>query len=584
MALDGFVVRAVTFELQACKGGKINKIYQPTNQDIVMHIRAGGQSYRLLLSASPTYPRLHVTERSYMNPVEAPMFCMLLRKHCENAIIEDIRQVGNERIVYIDVRQRDELGDISVKRIVLEIMGRHSNLILLDPHTGTVLDGIHHITPAISSHRVILPGVRYVEPPEQHKREPFDAAETDIAELLQTAGAVDEESAAAALVEGYTGVSPLAARAVAFAGIQAAAPGTPVPFAVAASFIQLLEDLRKHRYYPHIKELGNKGKLVFSVLPLPHLSGTVSAQFQSVSECLEQFYGDKSERDVIKQRTLDLTRFLQNEIDKNVKKLAKLDESLEDALDADRYRKLGELLTASLHSISRGDKEAVVIDYYEEEQPELVIPLDPLLSPAENAQRYFRRYNKMKSSIAHVEEQMLQAKQETAYFQALQQQLQDALMSDIDEIREELVEGGYLRDRGKKQKKKRKDSKPSVLCFTSSEGIPIYVGKNNTQNDYVSMKLAGPGDTWLHVKDMPGSHVLIRGGSYSDATLEEAAILAAYYSSGKQSSLVPVDFTLARHVRKPSGSKPGFVIYDHQKTLFVTPDESRIKVLKQEIR
>ncbi|WP_166238130.1 Rqc2 family fibronectin-binding protein [Paenibacillus turpanensis] len=579
MALDGLVVRAIVHELQACAGGKINKIYQPTEQDIVMFIRSGGQNYKLLLSASPTYPRIQLTDRQFVNPVEAPMFCMLLRKHCENGTIEAISQVGNERIVHIDVRQRDELGDVSVKRIVMEIMGRHSNLILMDPASGTVLDGIHHITPAISSHRVVLPGVRYVEPPQQGKQNPFEASEAEIVRVLEEAVAYDAAAAGKAFVDAYTGISPLAGQAIA-----AAAPaGASVAQAAAAAFMSTMQRLREHRYDIMIKETGKSGKMVFSVVPLVQFPEE-PVRFDTISDCLEQFYGDKSERDLIKQRTADLSRFLQNEIQKNEKKIVKLRESYEDAKDADRFRKLGELLTASLHTIQKGDTKAAVIDYYDEAQSEIEIPLDPLLNPSENAQRYFKKYNKAKTSLTHIEEQLQEAEEENGYFRGLLLQLEDATLNDIGEIREELTEGGYLRARAKKTKKKKKDGRPALTCFISSEGVPIFVGKNNTQNDYLTLKFAAAGETWLHTKDIPGSHVLIRGASFGDSTLEEAAELAAYFSQAKHSSSVPVDYTLARHVRKPNGAKPGFVIYDHQKTVYVTPDEAKIKAMKSELK
>ena len=257
---------------------------------------------------------------------------------------------------------------------------------------------------------------------------------------------------------------------------------------------------------------------------------------------------------------------------------------MNDAKDADQYRILGELLTASLHAVNKGDMELVTVNYYDEQQTSIRILLDPLLTPSDNAQRYFKKYTKMKNSLKIVEEQMEQTRQEIVYLEALLQQLSTASLQDIEEIRDELTEQGYLKDRSKKNRKKKKKDKPSLSCFTSSEGIAIYVGKNNTQNEYLTNRLAGSGDTWLHTKDIPGSHVVIRGESCSDQTLLEAAQLAAYYSQAKASSQVPVDYTLIKHVHKPSGAKPGFVIYVNQKTLYVTPDENKIKQMKVVIK
>ncbi len=576
MSLDGLVVHALVQELQLCVGGRINKIHQPSDHDIVIQMRAQGANRKLLLSANPTYPRAHFTEQNFMNPFEAPMFCMLLRKHCESAVIEAVEQVGMERIIRIRTRQLDELGDVSVKLLVIELMGRHSNLILMDPETGLILDGIHHVTPAISSFRIVMPGVAYVSPPDQGKGNPLA---TDRESFLAAVGDPDSQTgrgAEEALVGAYSGISPLAAREIAHRS-HVLRSETGNSSALWDSFSQVMEDIRSGRFSLNMVT-DAKGRAFFSVIALTHLEGE-RRHAGSVSELLEWFYGDKAERDTVKQRTADLLKFLQNERNKNIKKLEKLAETLEEAKNADRFRIQGELVTAHLHLVKKGDKSVEAINYYEEDQPTLAIPLDPLLSPSENAQRLYKRYTKMKNSLAVVGEQMESARQEITYLDSLLQQLDNAAMQDVAEIREELVEQGYLRDRNKKTRKKKKNDKPVIACFQSSEGIPIYVGKNNTQNEYLTNRLAHPSDTWLHTKDMPGSHVVIRGSSFGDATLNEASQLAAYYSQGKASSLVPVDYTLIRHVRKPNGAKPGFVIYDHQKTLFVTPDEELVKSL-----
>jgi predicted ribosome quality control (RQC) complex YloA/Tae2 family protein len=304
-----------------------------------------------------------------------------------------------------------------------------------------------------------------------------------------------------------------------------------------------------------------------------------------MNQCLETYYQDKASRDLVRQRTTDLNRFLLNEIAKNEKKQIKLQDTLQEAIEADVTRRMGELLTAHLHLFKKGDKSVDVVDYYDEEQPTVAIVLDPLLTPNENAQRYFRKYNKLKNSKAIVTEQMQATETEIKYLSSVQQGLEVATPNDIGEIREELIEQGYIRERGLKRgmKKKKKDS-PSILVYTSSEGVPIYVGKNNTQNDYVTNRLAMSSDTWLHTKDIPGSHVLIRSPEYGEATLHEAAVLAAYYSKARASSSVPVDYTRIRNVRKPSGAKPGFVIYEGQKTLFVTPDESLILQMPSSVK
>lgn len=582
MALDGIVTRAIVHELEACKGARISKIYQPNERDIVLHIRTQSGNAKILLSANPTYPRVHLTEESFVNPSEAPMFCMLMRKHCESGIIEEITQVGMERIIHIRVRQRDELGDVSSKLIIIELMGRHSNIILTDPSTGTILDGIHHVTPAISSYRVIMPGFAYTEPPQQHKMDPLDTEQ----EPFRESCLASPEDPIAWLVGSFSGMSPLAAQEIAHRagyvpGIEEA--GTEKNCGgLWTAFSEVMEDVRNNRFTP-MAGLNAKGKLVFSVIPLTMLTGETKS-YDSTSKCLEDYYGDKAHRDTVKQKVSDLLRFLQNERSKNIKKLDNLNKDLEEAGDADRYRISGELLFASLHMIQKGDKQAELVNFYDENQQTITIPLDPLLSPSDNAQRYFKKYNKYKNSLAVIDEQLIKTHEEINYIENLLQQLSHASMNDIDEIREELVQQGYLRDRSRKTRKKKKNDKPTLHMYTSSEGIELYVGKNNLQNEYVTNRLASSNDTWLHTKDIPGSHVVIRSDRFGEDTLQEAAQLAAYYSQAKESSSVPVDYTLIRHVRKPSGSKPGFVIYDHQKTLFVTPDEKLIKSLPNVIK
>ncbi|WP_410511615.1 NFACT RNA binding domain-containing protein [Paenibacillus sp. BR2-3] len=614
MALDGIVTRSIVHELQACVGARIGKIYQPSSHDLIFILRGGGAG-KLLLSANPTYPRIHFTERNTINPTEAPMFCMLMRKHCEGGTIENISQVGMERIIHITIRTRDELGDVSAKKIIIELMGRHSNIILTDLTSGTIIDGIHHVTPSISSYRIVMPGFAYTEPPQQHKLNPLEIGQKEFLSLISSAeeaalqensdneesAQVEEEPKADGsggpapsvdpvgwIVHAFSGISPLIAGEIVqryrnFEALNINTQSNPKnPVMLWEAFNSIMEQVRRNQFSP-VTGANAKGKLIFSAIPLTLLEEPVK-EFSSISQCMEDYYGDKAERDTVKQRVSDLIRFLGNERSKNIKKLAKLQEDLDEAQEADRYRIWGELLFASLHTLSKGDTTATLVNYYDENQAEIAIPLDPLLGPSDNAQRYFKKYNKYKNSLLVIDEQLIKTHEEIAYMESLLQQLAHASLNDIEEIRDELVGQGYLRDRNKKGKKKKKATRPTLQVFTSSEGVDIYVGKNNLQNEYVTNRLASPNDTWLHTKDIPGSHVVIRSEQFGDATLEEAAQLAAYFSQAKQSSSVPVDSTLIRHVRKPSGSKPGFVIYDHQKTLFVTPDEARIKSLPSTLK
>lgn len=599
MALDGIVTRAIVHELQGCIGGRISKIHQPNGHDVVLTLRAQRGNSKLLVSASPTYPRVHFTEKTFLNPTEAPMFCMLMRKHCEGAIIENIRQIGMERIIHIDVRQRDELGDVSFKRIIIELMGRHSNIILLDPATDTILDGIHHVTPSISSYRVIMPGFSYTAPPEQHKINPLEVSKNEFEQKVATAVNVDaneneaesqtepiktpieiKADASRWLVNAFSGMSPLIAGEIANRTVSDS--DRIEAGELWTAFESVMESVKEHQYTP-VTGLNAKGKMIFSAIRLQSIQDQEKT-YDTMSKCMEDYYGDKAERDTVKQRVSDLLRFLQNERSKNIKKLDNLNKDLLEADDADKYRLWGELLFASLHLVNKGDKSVELVNFYDEDQGNITIQLDPLLTPSDNAQRYFKRYNKYKNSLAVIHEQLGKTKDEIAYLDNLLQQLSIASMNDIEEIRDELVQQGYLRDRNKKGKKKKKNDRPTVHQFTSSEGIEILVGKNNLQNEYVTNRLASANDTWLHTKDIPGSHVVIRSTDFGEATLEEAAQLAAYFSQAKESSSVPVDYTYIRHVRKPSGAKPGFVIYDHQKTLFVTPNDELIKSLPSTIK
>ncbi|WP_019120591.1 Rqc2 family fibronectin-binding protein [Brevibacillus massiliensis] len=567
MAFDGIVTRAVVHELQKLVGGRITRIHQPHTSDIVLTVRTQEGSVKLLLSANPTYPRLHLTSEEFVNPQIAPMFCMLLRKHCEGGWIEAISQVDTERIVHIDVKTRDELGDTAHRRLIVEIMGRHSNIILVDPASGTILDGIHHVTHAISQYRQVLPGRTYTAPPEQHRKNPLTATEQDFLLALQwNAGKLDRQ-----LVDAFSGISPLLGREIVYRA------GLPTREALWQAFSVLFRRIRQHEYTPMIVLANDRA--AFSVAELTHLSGE-SISFESVSSCLQAFYQEKALRDTVKQKVHDLIRIVTTEKQKNEKKLEKLQQTLDEAQEAERFRLYGELITANMHQISRGDTELVAVNWYDEAGGTVSIPLDPLKTPSENLQAYYKRYNKAKNSVQIVQEQQRLAQEEITYLDGLLVQLDHASVAEAEEIREELTEQGYLRHRGKSGPRKKKTDRPELETYFSSEGIPILVGKNNKQNDYLTNKLAHAHDTWLHAKDIPGSHVVIRAREYSEETLREAANLAAYFSKARHGSQVPVDYTLVKHVKKPSGAKPGFCIYEQQRTLYVTPDEALVKKLR----
>lgn len=567
MSFDGVVTRAVVHELkEKLVRGRITKIYQPTQSELILVVRHKGKNKQLLLSVHPTYARMHLTETSFQNPKKPPMFCMLLRKHLVGGLIAEIEQVDMERIVRMKVRGKDEIGDETNKVLIIEIMGKHSNIILLDEE-NRILDSIKHLPPSQNSYRTVMPGHPYVAPPDQGKMNPLTIESLEFIKKMDfNSGKIDKQ-----IVQLVMGFSPMIAREIAH---QAYLGSNEKYQRVFESYQQ---KMMNHVYSPVI---FRNDKERFYVFELEHIQAETEA-FSDVSEMLDQFFAGKAERDRVKQQVSDLTKWLKNERDKNERKIKKHQDTLRKADQADAFRHKGELLTANMHLVKKGDHSVKVIDYYDPDQKEIEIELDPNKSPSENAQKFFQTYQKLKKSKQIVKEEIKKAEHEVQYFDQLLQQLETAREEDIEEIREELREEGYLKKQRAVKKKKDKHV-PNPEKFTASDGTVIYVGKNNKQNEYLTSRLANRDDIWLHAKDIPGSHVVIRNNSPSEDTLLEAAQLAAYFSKGKQSSSVPVDYTEVRHVKKPKGAKPGFVIYENQKTLFITPDEQVIRRLKED--
>lgn len=570
MSYDGLFTRAMTKELvDSIKGGRISKVHQPYKNELILVVRANGKNHKLLLSAHPSHARVQLTKEEYENPSKPPMFCMLLRKHLEGHILEDIYQSGLDRILIFNIKGRNEIGDISYKKLIVEIMGRHSNIILVDQIKNMILDSIKHVPSAVNTHRIVLPGHEYINPPEQHKANPFEADEQDVLRRLDfNGGKLDKQ-----IVSEYAGISPLFAKEVTFqAGL---VNRTTVPQA----FLTLIDRVKRHEYSPSIMEMENKES--FYLFPLAGTKSNVKS-FSTLGEMLDRYYFGKAERDRVKQQATDIERLIVNEKGKNEKKIAKLEETLHEANKAQQYQLFGELLTANLYAVQRGMKEIEVVNYYDENGSTILIPLDPFKTPSENAQKYFTKYQKAKNALTIVQEQIEKAKNELTYFEALIQQVETASPKDIAEIREELMEEGYIRNRQKKQQKKAHATKPVLDHYYASDGTELIIGKNNKQNDYLTNRLAARDEIWLHTKDIPGSHVVIRSKEPAEKTIHEAALLAAFFSKARNSSSVPVDFTRVRHVKKPAGAKPGFVIYDNQQTVYVTPDEETVLQLKKQ--
>ncbi|MFD1360279.1 Rqc2 family fibronectin-binding protein [Lentibacillus salinarum] len=566
MPFDGMVTRAVTNDLnEKIIPGKIAKIYQPTDTELVFTIRSYGKNHSLLLSIHSVYARMHLTNDTYQNPKEPPMFCMLLRKHLSGAVIESIEQYGMERIITFSVQSRNEIGDITSKKLVIELMGKHSNVMLIDGEKGHILDSLKHVSVSQNRYRTILPGHAYKLPPSQDKSDPLQIdSETFIRKLDFNSGKIARQ-----IVGTLTGFSPFIAEEIA----HQAKLGSIETYQQA--FETLQEHIKNHHYTPGIYR---NGKEDFHVLPITHTDGD-SDMFNDPNSMLDAFYSGKAERDRVKQQARDLYQFIKNERDKNTRKLKKHEKTLAKAENAVTYQRLGELLTANMHQVKHGDKTVDVIDYYDPEQNAITIALNPNKTPSGNAQSFFKTYQKLKTSKEKVQNEMAKAHREITYLDQLLQQIDTAREADVEEIRDELREEGYLKKQ-KQGKHKRKPAKPSPETFIASDGTNILVGKNNKQNDYLTMKLANRDDVWLHTKDIPGSHVVIREKEPAEETLLEAAQLAAYFSRSHQSSSVPVDYTKIRHVWKPNGAKPGFVTYDNQKTLYVTPEKDTAQKLK----
>ncbi|AQQ53773.1 Rqc2 family fibronectin-binding protein [Planococcus lenghuensis] len=547
MAFDGLFTQAMVQELQKIASGRISKIHQPNQQELLLQIRAQGANHKLLISVHPSYARMHLTDMPANNPAEPPMFCMLLRKHMEGGIIQSVEQHEMDRLIIIKVKSKNEIGDDIFRELHVELMGRHSNVILVDSDRRLILDSLKHLPPSVNSYRTVLPGQPHVFPPPQDKESPFGADYSGLD--------------AKEIVSRFAGFSPLTAREL----VHRLEHGGS-----AAHFLAEFTAAEPKGYYTE-----KQGKSHFSAAELTHLAGS-AAVFPTLGELLDRVYYAKAERDRVKQQAGDLERWLSSEIAKLKAKLKKLKKEQQQAEKRDELQLAGELIMANIYQLKKGMKQVEVDNYYTNEK--MTIQLDPRKTPVENSQRYYSRYQKAKTAIVKTQEQIDKTLQDIDYFETLSQQVQHAGLSDIEEIREELAEEGYMK--AQKGQKKKKPVKPSAEIYVSSSGTRISVGKNNKQNDYVTFKLAAKTDTWLHTKDIPGSHVVIHDAEPDEETILEAATIAAYFSKARESSSVPVDYTEVRQVKKPNGAKPGFVIYFEQKTVYVTPDEELVMKLK----
>lgn len=563
MAFDGLFTSATVHDLQQLTNGRISKIHQPNTQEVLLIVRANQQNHKLLFSIHPSYARVQLTNDTQVNPPEPPMFCMVLRKHLEGGVILSITQEGADRIMKFTIRARNEIGDEIERHLIMEIMGRHSNLLLVAPEKTTIVDSMKHLPPSVNSYRTILPGQPYVSAPPQQKVNPFTLSKQEVEELLP------KIETARDFVNELAGFSPVNANEL-FYRLQQVE--TDAQFNCWSEF---LDAFRGGHCEPTIS-MAN-GKMIFSATALTYAE-RVEATCPNLASLLDKVYFGRAERERVRAQAADLERWLINEISKLELKMKKLKREQQAAEKLDTFQLYGELLTANSYAIEKGAIEVTVDNYYEEGQ-QVTIPLDPQKSAIDNAQRYYTRYTKAKNALTMIAEQLEKTAEDIQYFEMVLQQVMQASPEDIEEIREELMELGFMRARHRK--KKQKSKRPSPEQYVSSTGIAISVGKNNKQNDYLTFKIASRQHVWLHTKDIPGSHVVIHHEAPDEQTLQEAAILAAYFSKARESSAVPVDYTEIRHVKKPNGSKPGFVIYFEQKTLFVNPEEDVVRALRK---
>ncbi len=550
MSFDGFFLHHMVEELRReLVNGRIQKINQPFEQELVLQIRSNRQSHRLLLSAHPVFGRIQLTQTTFENPAQPSTFIMVLRKYLQGALIESIEQVENDRIVEMTVSNKNEIGDHIQATLIIEIMGKHSNILLVDKSSHKILEVIKHVGFSQNSYRTLLPGSTYIAPPSTESLNPFTIKDEKLFEILQT-----QETTAKNLQSLFQGLGRDTANEL--------------------ERILVSEKLSTFRNFFNQETKPCLTETSFSPVPF---ANQVGEPFTSLSDLLDTYYKDKAERDRVKQQASELIRRVENELQKNRHKLQKQEKELLATDNAEEFRQKGELLTTFLHQVPN-DQDQVILDNYYTNQP-ITIALDKALTPNQNAQRYFKRYQKLKEAVKYLTDLIEETKATILYLESVETVLNQAGLEEIAEIREELIQTGFIRRRQREKIQKRK--KPEQYLASDGKTI-IYVGRNNLQNEELTFKMARKEELWFHAKDIPGSHVVISGNlDPSDEVKTDAAELAAYFSQGRLSNLVQVDMIEVKKLNKPTGGKPGFVTYTGQKTLRVTPDPEKIASMKK---
>ena len=579
MAFDGITIAAMVRELNNnLAGGRINKIAQPEGDELMITARGTEGQKRLLLSASASLPLIYFTEKNKVSPLTAPNFCMLLRKHIGSARIAGIRQPGLERVVEFDLEHLNELGDPCKKVLILELMGKHSNLIFCDDK-NMILDSIKHVSSHMSSVREVLPGREYFITKTQDKWDPLTITQEEFLEHV----CKKPVSAAKALYSSLTGLSPVIAEELCY---RASIDGNDAMLSLNEvscvhlyhTLQRMMEDVKEGNFTPNIIYRGEE-PVEYGVFPFQQYGPEYhSVTFDSVSSMLETYYASKNILTRIRQKSADLRKIVQTALERNRKKLILQQKQMKDTAKKDKYKVYGELINTYGYSLPEGSRSLQALNYYTNE--EITIPLDETLTPAQNSKKYFDRYTKLKRTEEALTTQIADTESEIEHLESISNALDIARSeSDLSQIKEELTQYGYIKRHysGKKGAKMQAKSKP--FHYISSDGFDIYVGKNNFQNDELTFKFATGNDWWFHAKKMAGSHVVVKtkDGELPDRTFEEAGRLAAYYSKGRTAPKVEIDYIQKKHVKKPGGAKPGFVVYYTNYSLMAEPDISQLK-------
>ena len=571
MAFDGITIANIVTELnQTITGGKINKIAQPENDELIITIKNQRKQYRLFLSASASLPLIYLTETNKPSPLTAPNFCMLLRKHIGSGKIIAIEQPGMERIIRFTIEHLNELGDLCTKYLIVEIMGKHSNIIFCK-EDGTIIDSIKHVSAHMSSVREVLPGRPYFIPETQSKLNPLVLTE----EIFQEKIFPRPVNVAKAIYTSITGISPLMAEEVCYrAGIDGGIPTDGLEDVervhLAHTFLRMVDDIRDGHFEPNIIYKG-KEPVEFACFPLSQYQDYRAVSYPSIFPVLETYYAEKNIVTKMRQKTVDLRKIVQNALERNVKKYQLQQKQLKDTEKKEKYRVWGELLNTYGYEVEPGAKSMEALNYYTNEM--IQIPLDETMTPQENAKKYFDKYSKLKRTKEALDTLLQETGDEIKHLESIAASLDIASSEeDLVQIKEEMMEYGYVKRKNTGGKKVKVTSRP--YHYISSDGYDIYVGKNNFQNDELSFKFASGNDWWFHAKGQPGSHVIVKSKNEElpDRTFEEAGKLAAYYSKGRQAPKVEIDYTQKKNLRKPTGGKPGFVVYYTNYSLLIEPD------------